>query len=626
MTILLTAKVVLLSSWALKPSQPFQLKTKTPSSPILISHPSSCLLMAINHDYERDTSVDTSRVDVDAVNELLGERLHARKTGDFDVADKIRDRLSSEYRVTVFDQDKMWTTGEGATNRGGRSGRGGVRGGRGGRGRGGRGRGGRGGMNRGSRDFRSNFGPNGHDYELCSQAGPNSSRMTEAAIHRMVAERLMAKMNRDFVRADKVQLELAEEGIFVNDKTKEWRADGVRFIAERRPPSDRNRPYVQSRHSQSLPENSKFTLEQIEQLVASRWQCKQDRKFNKADTIRDALEQNHDVVIDDRIREWSIGGSFGRDADIKRAHNEALKARSYAMSSASLALLDGVTQNNVQDRVDARMRARTNHNYQESDALRDELLEEFDVVINDKLKMWSVGGDFGLDDPVKALAQKRGYYTRRGGGNLSEGDVVLIQDMLRERFEAKRHRNFDVADEIRSHLYEQYNVNVDDDTSEWRVLSDDYIQTKAERGAKELDVDDASVVDSQLQKRIILKKNKNYEEADAIRDNLQDGYSILIDDKKKEWKVVSKSKFPYKKKRIVAKDQVEHDPWFDSDNDDTTTVVIDTDTQIQNTSSPTVMSKNELLSLTVPSLKDKLREVGKPVSGKKADLIDRLLA
>jgi hypothetical protein len=37
-------------------------------------------------------------------------------------------------------------------------------------------------------------------------------------------------MNRDFDTADRVQLELAEKGVYINDRTKEWRADGVQFI------------------------------------------------------------------------------------------------------------------------------------------------------------------------------------------------------------------------------------------------------------------------------------------------------------------------------------------------------------------------------------------------------------
>ena len=134
--------------------------------------------------------------------------------------------------------------------------------------------------------------------------------MTEAAIHRMIAQRLMAKMNRDFEVADRVQTELAEEGIFVNDRTKEWRADGVRFIDPsegRRKPSDRNRPYVKSHYSQSLPDGAKF-LERINDLVAERTECKVTKNFNKADSIRDELEQSCNVIIDDvsRVRPFNF--------------------------------------------------------------------------------------------------------------------------------------------------------------------------------------------------------------------------------------------------------------------------------------------------------------------------------
>lgn len=621
---------VILSSWVLQSAQSFQLqRTPTASSRI------STLFMGITHDYSRDTSSDTSSVDISAVNDLLGKRLHARKTGDFVVADDIRDRLSLEHKVTVFDQSRVWMTGENPRpNKGGRVDN---RGGRGGRGRGpGSGRGGRGG--RGRRDFSSSFGPNGHDYELLPAAGPNSSRMTEAAIHRMVAQRLMAKMNRDFEVADKLQAEMAEDGIFVNDRTKEWRADGVMFIDPsegRRKPSDRNRPYVKSHYSQSLPEGVKYSLEKINDLVAERTQCKLTKNFNRADTIKEALEQQYNVIIDDRIREWSIGASFGKDADIKRKHNDALKSRTYVKSSASLPLPDGITQNDIQDRVDARTRARNNRQYKESDEMRDEILQDYNVVMHDAIRMWSVGGYFGMDDPVNARMKERGRYTRRGGGNLTEDEVVLITDMLKERFEAKSDRNFKLADDIRSSLYEQYNVNIDDKVSEWRVLSDDYIQVKPEKGARKLKSEDSiRHITSQLAKRIILKKNREYAEADNIRDALQDGFSILIDDKKHEWKAISsrsKNGMPIsfkKREDEVVKDDVVYDPWFDDDDDDNTVATAGemVEAEREAASEKLTMSKDDLMLLTIPLLKDKLRKAGKTVSGNKADLVEKLLS
>ena len=655
-------KMALLSSLVLmKSAKSFQLAAPNPSifnAPSKSNaHPrtSSALTMSteFGHDYKRDTS-DTSNVDLNAVNKLLGDRLYARKTGDFVSADKIRDQLSADYMVTVFDQDKMWATGSGGTNRGGRSGRGSGRGNpRGDTGRGGRGRGGGGNtMNR--EPMRRNFGPNGHDYNVCTEAGPISSQMAERSIHNKVAERLVAKMNRDFETADRVQLELAEEGVFINDRTKEWRADGVRFIDPsegRRTPADRNRPYVQSGHSLPLSQDAKYTHERIAQLVSERSQCKQDNDFKKADSIRDALEKACNVVIDDRVREWSIGGSFGKDSDIKRAHSIALKSRNYARSSASLDLPDGVTEEVVQAKVDARATARSRREYRQSDVMRDEILEKFGVTIHDTIKMWSVGGEFGSDDPVKARAEALKSYTRRGGGNLSEDDVVLIQAMLTKRFEAKRVRNFNEADEIRSHLYTTYNVNVNDQSREWRVLSDDYVQTQAERGAKELTTEEVSIIEKKIVKRATLKKNKSYEEADAIRDELESTYSVLIDDKTKEWKVVSSgnSKFAvesarsqsssYKEQRIEKDFDEEFSSIFTTVKDDAaaadTTVVADlAPEEEEDTSSPITVdisirkapSRDELVTLTVPSLKEMLREAGMPVSGKKAELIDRLLA
>lgn len=45
----------------------------------------------------------------------------------------------------------------------------------------------------------------------------------------MLAERSRAKFGRDFEKADSIQAELNDEGVFVHDVLKEWRADGVPY-------------------------------------------------------------------------------------------------------------------------------------------------------------------------------------------------------------------------------------------------------------------------------------------------------------------------------------------------------------------------------------------------------------
>lgn len=167
---------------------------------------------SVQHDYERDTSRDASNIDEAAVNDLLNERLAAKFRRDYDTADAIRDQLLEEYSVGVFDKDRMWRTGcspSGSGMRGG--GRGGDRGGRGGD-RGGRGRGGP-----QSRRPAQNFGPNGHDYEVSPDAGPNQSDLEDAEIHEMLADRLQAKLARKFHIADEIQSQLLAAGVYVHD-------------------------------------------------------------------------------------------------------------------------------------------------------------------------------------------------------------------------------------------------------------------------------------------------------------------------------------------------------------------------------------------------------------------------
>ena len=46
-----------------------------------------------------------------------------------------------------------------------------------------------------------------------------------------------------------------------------------------------------------------------------------------------------------------------------------------------------------------------------------------------------------------------------------------------------------------------------------------------------------SIVEYKIVERAILKKNRSYEESDAIWGELQNTYNVMVDDKSKEWKV-----------------------------------------------------------------------------------------
>lgn len=122
----------------------------------------------------------------------------------------------------------------------------------------------------------------------------------------MLAERLQAKMSRNFQVADSIQMELIESGVFVHDGMKAWRADGVpygNFEGGRGPGktdgsrSDRNQNYIKSPYSAGV-DGADDKL--IDALVQERLKHKMIRNFDEADSIREGLRNKFNVLIDDR--------------------------------------------------------------------------------------------------------------------------------------------------------------------------------------------------------------------------------------------------------------------------------------------------------------------------------------
>lgn len=596
-----------------------------------------------DHDYTRDTSRDNSNVDEDAVNGLLVERVRAKKRRDFDLADEIRDQLLSEFAVGVNDKDLTWRTGCSSSGSGMRRGSGygtnSI------------------GRERGRRRDR-NFGPNGHDYDKSSDAGPNTSSLSEERIHSMIAERLQAKLNRSFDTADRLQCELVNAGVYVHDGMKQWRSDGVPFgdfdSRGGKPGktkgswSDRNGAYEKSAYSVDIEGKAE---DQIAELVEERSKCKAARDYLNADRIRDELRDRFDVYIDDRLREWSVGNNFGEDHNTQRAISQSMKTRGYVKSESSADLLTPADEVYVQTRINERQEAKNVGDYDTADSIRDELLADFDIVIHDKLRKWSVGGDFGDE-----LPKRFGEYTRRGGGDLSDDDVATIKSMVKQRVRAKKDRNFDVADEIKDLLRDTYQVIIDDRSREWRVDSYEYVQSPVGPGARELNEEEIAIIQAKLVERAAMKRERDYEAADAIRDELLDTFSVMIDDRTKEWKTVEVNGADFGDKFIADAKKSQTSPFkskqLDNELDDALIAIFESgadgdskdsstsielvdgseDPDVDGSEDPddadisSTMSRDDLMSLKVVDLKEKLREAGKPVSGNKTELVDRLLA
>jgi len=486
--------------------------------------------------YTRDTSRDESNVDVGAVEGMIQERSDAKRNRDFETADAIRDKLMDDFQVGIDDRDKSWRTGVSRSGSG-RGGGGGRRGG---------GTPHRGG---GGRRPRQDFGPNGHDYDMTGDAGPNASGFSTEEIHSMIAERLMAKLGRDFGTADSIQADLVARGVFVHDGIKEWRPDGVPYgdFSERRGGNDRrgnpgmtegsrNFRSVEYAKSSFSSEPEGISDEMIGKMVAERLSYKMSRDFEKADSIREGLRAQYDVLIDDRLKMWSVGGDFGEDHNARRDLAHKFATRGYIRSKSSLPL-SPEDEAYVQGRIDERSEAKRDRDFRTADGIREELLQEYDVSVQDKIKLWSVGGVF--EEAGESNRPARGVYTRRGGGDLSDDQIAEIQDLLMERYRFKKERDFDAADAIRDDLRDRFEINIDDRSSEWRVDTDEY----APVFTGDLSAETVAEITERLRERFRMKRDRDYDAADAIRDELGETHGVVVDDRTKEWKVEASASF-----------------------------------------------------------------------------------
>lgn len=412
--------------------------------------------------YERDASADNSNVDVAAVERLIGDRTAARRANDFDAADQIRDELLTTHGVQVWDKERTWRTGasasgSGARRPGGRGGDFGERGGGGGR-YGGDRDGGSGRRQRPPKDF----GPTGHDYSKSPDAGPNTVDASESEINELIAARLQAKMSRNFDEADRIQNELTDVGVYVHDGMKEWRADGVMFgdYANGDRPgrvrgsrSDREQPFTQSPYSTGIDTLTEDQVADITAMVSRRAGAKVSRNFKTADGIRDALKDDFNVFVEDRLRQWSVGGDFGPEAP----SNQDARNRPWAMSMYSIPAANEEQEAAITAELERRNEAKRTREFDVADDIRELLSSEYNVAIDDRLREWSIGGDFGL--PSKT---RDGPFVRRGGGELTDDEVEEISEIVEERANAKKNRDFENADELRDLLEARFSVKVDD--------------------------------------------------------------------------------------------------------------------------------------------------------------------
>jgi hypothetical protein len=314
-------------------------------------------------------------------------------------------------------------------------------------------------------------------------------------------------------------------------------------------------------------------------------------------------------------------------------------------------VLGKLTEEQIHYLIARRLKCQISRNYSEADHILSGLVVA-GVYLHDKRKEWRADGQM-------SFGSKKSSYLRRGGqGKLSEDDLATVANMVESRARAKRKEDFHLSDQLSDELKADYGVKVNDKRREWSINTinnaDDDAYVPSPIAPKDdlthlMEERSKAFIQKRLTDREVARKSKDYDMADMIRDELRDDYSVVIDDRTKEWKVVTseddafaseaqasqRSAFVREKESSSLEEDLESlfgdSPVEEDDeggpNSSTTTIASVEDESVLAPKEKYALDKSSHLStLTVVVLKEKLRKAGLPVSGRnKAELIERLM-
>ena len=373
-------------------------------------------------------------------------------------------------------------------------------------------------------------------------SGVQLSADDEGLLHQKLAARREAQRTRDFAEADRLKEELRAAGVTINDKMRTYRIAGVAAPSEgamvvssssAADPAVRLQQLVAAGSAAMAAEHgwtrvddgsvavSPADQETVDRLLLERVFAKKQRAFDVADRLRSDLA-DLGVKVDDRQKTYSLmprtaPGSSGEP---------------------STAMVPLSTTSSAKDQLQ---------------------------------QLLAAGGD--------AMAAEHGFVRADDGSlALSADDQQAVDRLLLERVFAKKQRQFDVADRLRSELAD-IGVKVDDKKRSYRVtglppavpagvdadippslqssqVPADRLQqlmaggsaamaakhgySRADDGSVVLSSDDQEAVDRLLLERVFEKRNRNFDAADRLRSELM-GMGVRVDDLRNTYRVSAPS-------------------------------------------------------------------------------------
>ena len=312
-----------------------------------------------------------------------------------------------------------------------------------------------------------------------------------------------------------------------------------------------------------------------------------------------------------------------------------------ADNSGSLPTTSKLTESQIHILISKRLQYKRQRNYNDADKILN-ALNKCGIYVHDKRKEYRLDGK-------NHFGRSQQYVMRGSTYNLSSEEIEVVSQMVEDRSYAKKKREYHRSDEISEKLKYKYNVKVDDKNREWSVVAvantgresdnisisslEDYVPSPLappNHPTHTMSTEAKLQIARLISDRTAHRQDKEYKMADEIINDLFENYSVIVDDRTKEWKVVDDEEEDddfVKGAQLSQRSAFARQAGNSVRRDDTTskdTTISTHDDDVILSEEGTIEVTYDLESLTVVELKDKLRHLGLPVSGKKADLISRL--
>jgi hypothetical protein len=330
-------------------------------------------------------------------------------------------------------------------------------------------------------------------------------------------------------------------------------------------------------------------------LIVRRTKARRARNFKLADEILKTLHQNN-VFLHDEKKLWRADGDT---FDIK-----GYQGMEYKKSSQSRPI-SSREEEYVNQKLRERSRAKLDRDFDTADDILDELRFIKNVVVDDDSLTWKV------TEPIKTEYT----YGGRRLNNVPNEELQKIEQLIKERSEAKSRKDFEVSDDILDELKVIHGVRVDDSKKAWFFLPryDDEMK-ESHHGDQAWERNEHKMKGKQYGSSQSRSKATSGSKAKDGQIRIPDGISLSFSNEINISKIKNAS-------NSCVQDVDEEYVGNSSRMFDSTKKYED---QGSSSSSLTTQNDDELDKCTVTILKEKLRNAGLPVSGKKAELIERL--